>query len=234
MQSLNTQFWWISHTWDHPNLDCYSTSKSGACVAATLAQSLSELNQDIAVAPSLGITLDQIGMVTPFNSGLDNKNFLTAAAQVGIKYIVYPQLPSTPNTPIVNALVPSILEITRLNYDLFYDCSSPLSGVYGSWPDEYNANYGPSGTTPLYSENQTYSQILDTVSQYFLQTNLFTYAPYMLEFHIANTVTYDGVHSLFTDLLEKTIAKYENLFTLPVVSLNIENAGGLLAERRRL
>src|SRR5215469_6205440 len=91
---LNSKFWWVSHTWDHPNLDCYTTDSHGNCVPATLAQSLSELNQNIAVAPKLGIALDRLGMVTPYNSGLSNLNFLQAAAQVGIQYIVYPQFPA--------------------------------------------------------------------------------------------------------------------------------------------
>jgi hypothetical protein len=40
-----------------------------------LAQSLSGLNRNTAAAPILGITLDPLGMVTPFNSGLSNPNF---------------------------------------------------------------------------------------------------------------------------------------------------------------
>ena len=231
IKSLNSQFWWLSHTWDHPNLDCYTETQSGTCVPATLAQSLSELNQDIAVAPTLGVTLDRTSMVTPFNSGLSNLSFLQAAAQVGIQYIVYPEYPASPNTGIVNALVPSILEITRMNNNLFYDASSPLSSVYGSWLDEYNAQYGPNGATPTYSQNQTYSQILDNESQGFLQTNMLTYAPYLLAFHIANTTAYDGTHSLFTDLMDATITKYENLFTLPVLSLDMEDIGALLTAR---
>jgi hypothetical protein len=65
MKSLNGQFWWLSHTWDHPDLDCYSQSNNGTCIGATSAQSLSELNQNISVAPSLGITLDRTSLVTP-------------------------------------------------------------------------------------------------------------------------------------------------------------------------
>jgi hypothetical protein len=230
MKSLNSQFWWMSHTWDHPNLDCYTTSKSGACVPATSAQSLSELNQNISVVPTLGVTFDETSMVTPYNSGLTNTNFLQAAAQVGIKYIVDPMLPASPNTGIVSA-VPSILLVTRLNSDLYYDVSSPLSGVNGSWPDEYNAQYGPGGTNPTYSQNQTYSQILDNLSQELLQINVFTYSPYVIESHIANVSTYDGTRSVFTDLMDAIIKKYENLFTLPVLSLNLEDIGALLQAR---
>ena len=231
IKSLNSQFWWLSHTWDHADLDCYSQTKSGACVPATLAQSLAELNQDIAIAPTLGITLDHTSMVTPYNSGLSNPSFMQAAAQVGIHYIVDPEYPASPNTGIVSALVPSILLITRMNNDAFYDVSSPLTGVDGSWPDEYNAQYGPNGATPTYSKNQTYSQIVGNLSQQFLQTNMITYSPYLLAFHIANTATYDGSHSLFSDVMDATIGKYKNLFTLPVLSLDLEDIGSLLTSR---
>ncbi len=200
---------------------------------ATLAQSLSELNQNIAVAPKIGIPLDQNGMVTPFNSGLSNSQFLQAAAEVGALTIVFPALPNTPNTPIVNTLNSSIVEITRLNNDCFDDASSPSTGVYGSLADEYNATYGPDGASPVYSQNQAYSQILNTVSGTFLTTNILSYAPYPLEFHIANTATYDGTNSIFSDLMNETIAKYESLFTLPVLSVNIENIGALLTARAK-
>jgi hypothetical protein len=220
IKSLNSHFWWLSHTWDHANLN-----------STTLAQSLSELNQNINVAPTLGITLDRLGMVTPYNSGLSNRNFLQAAVQVGLKYIVYPQFPASPNTGIVNTLNPSILEITRMNNNLFDDASSPSTGVYGSWPDEYNDNYGPNGSTPMYSQNQSYSQILDNESQSFLQTYMLAYAPYPLAFHIANLTAYDGTHSLFTDLMDTTTKKYKRLFTLPVLSLDIEDIGALLTNR---
>ena len=230
MKSLNSQFWWLSHTWDHPNLDCYSTSKSGACVAANSSQSLSELNQNISTVPSLGVTFDETSMVTPFNSGLTNTAFLQAAAQVGIKYIVDPALPATPNTGIASA-VPSILFVTRLNSDLYYDVSSPLSGANGSWPDEYNAQYGPDGTNPAYSQNQTYSQILDNLSTELLQINVYSYSPYVIESHIANVATYDGTHSVFTDLMDAMVTKYEKVFNLPVLSLNLENIGALMQAR---
>jgi hypothetical protein len=233
IKSLNSQFWWVSHTWDHADLDCYSTTSKGTCVPATLAQSLSELNQNIAVAPTIGIPLDQNGIVTPFTSGLSNSQFLQAAAQVGVRNIVFPALPNSPNTPIVNTLNSSIVEITRLNNDCFDDASSPFTGVDGSWPDEYNATYGPNGATPFYSQNQTYSQILNTLSDEFLKTNILSYAPYPIEFHIANTATYDGTNSIFSDLMNESIAKYERLFTLPVLSLNIENIGALLTARAK-
>jgi hypothetical protein len=230
MKSVNSQFWWLSHTWDHTNLDCFTVNSRGNCVPATLAQSLSELNQNINVAPKLGITLDTQALVTPFNSGLQNANFMQAATQVGIKYIVLPQYPASPNTGIVSTYQPSILILPRFNNNLFDDVSSPYTNVYGSWPDEYNAKYGPNGDH-TYAQNQTYSQILDHESQNFLQNYMLTYAPYLLAFHIANIATYDGTHSIYSDLVDATVAKYKKLFKIPVVTLNSEAIGELLKNR---
>lgn len=230
LKSNSSNFWWLSHSWDHPNLDCYSVNSNGSCVAATLAQSQAELNQNIAVAPSLGITLDQVGMVTPCDSGQDDLSFLQAAGQVGLKYMAFPEYPPSPNTGMINSLYPSIMQIPRIYTNMYWDVDSPDSGVYGSWPDEYNAEYGPDGTTPTYSENQTYSQIIQNESQSVLQTNLLTYAPYLLGFHMDNANQYSGTNSVFTDLMSATISKYESLFTLPVVTLNMEQVGSLLSE----
>jgi hypothetical protein len=227
---LSSNFGWMSHTWSHPNLDCYTTVR-GVCQPANLSQSLSELSQNIAIAKTLGFTIDSTGLVTPYNGGLTNLNFLQAAAQVGIRYIITTDNPPSPMTGNVSPLLSSILFVTRRDPNLFYDVSSPLTGVYGSWPDEYNALFGPGGSKPTYSTKQTYSQILDNESDSVLRNNILSYEPYPLAFHVSNTSTYDGTHSLYTDLLDATIAKYSSLCTLPVVTLDMKDIGMLLANR---
>ena len=101
ISSLGSNFTWLSHSWDHPNLDCYRATSNGTCVPATLSQSLSELNENISVAPSLGITLDRTSMITPFGSGLTNPDFMAAAAQVGIRYIMSGAPPGDPRVGVV-------------------------------------------------------------------------------------------------------------------------------------
>ena len=221
---------WVSHTWSHGNLDCYTVT-NGVCAPATVTQSLAELDQNIALAATLGITIDSTGLVTPFNSGLSNQNFLQAAAQRGITSIVYPGDAASPNTGIVNPLAPSILEMPRPYTNLYDDVSSPLTGAYGSWPDEYNSQFGPKGANPAFSQNQTYSQILGNESENVLLTNVLTYAPYPIGFHICDMSTYDGTNSLYTDLLGTMIAKYSQMFTLPVVTLDMRDIEPLLVNR---
>jgi hypothetical protein len=229
--ALNSQFTWVTHTWDHPNLDCFTTDSNGNCVPASLAQSQSELSQNIALAPTIGMTLDGTDMVTPFNGGLTNSNFLQAAAGAGIQNIVMVDDPPGPQLGLVSPLNSSIFLITRREPDMYVDVSSPLTGVYGSWPDEYNAAFGPSGTTPIYNQDQTYAQIIDIESGKILNNNMLTYEPYPLAFHIGNSSLYDGTHSIYTDLLDAAIAKYTNLFSLPVLTLDLKDIAPILKMR---
>ncbi len=231
IKSLNSNFTWLSHTWDHANLDCYSTDSNGNCVPATLAQSQAELNQNIAVAASLGITLDSVEMVTPFNGGLSNPNFLQAAQQVGIQYIVYNGAPPSTQTGYVDPFNSTIFEIPRRVPNLFDDVSTPLTAVAGSWPDEYNALFGPLGTTPTYSQNQTYSQIIAIEGDKIFRNNMLTYEPYPLAFHIDNMALYDGTHSMMSDLLDEAIAQYTSLFSLPVMTIDMQSTAALLQTR---
>lgn len=229
--SLGSNFTWVSHTWDHPNLDCYTVNSNGACVPATVAQSLSELNQNISVAPSLGITLDRTGMITPFGSGLTNANFMAAAAQVGIQYIMSSAPPADPQTGVVSPVNSAIYQIPRVAPNLFDDVSVPQTGVYGSWPDEYNATFGPNGKQPIYSQDQTYAQILDHESDAILLNEMLTYDPCLLAFHIDNSSAYDGMHSMYSDLLDATIAKYKNVFALPVLTLDMKELASMFINR---
>jgi hypothetical protein len=228
--ALGSEFGWVSHTYSHSNLDCYTTT-NGNCNPATLAQSLSELQQNIAVAGTLEITIDRTGIVTPYNSGLSNANFLTAALEEGIQSVIYPGASPTPNTGIVDSTNPAILEVPRLYTNLFDDVDSPQPGAYGSWPDEYNAEYGPNGTNPTFTTNQSYSQILDNESDNVLLLNMLTDQLTPLGFHICDIYAYDGVHSLYTDLMNATIAKYDALFNLPVITLTMAEMNPLLQAR---
>jgi len=229
--SSGSRFTWVSHTWDHANLDCYTRDSNGNCLPATLAQSQAELKQNIAAAGALGITLDGTDMVTPFNGGLINPNFLEAAAEAGIQNIVCSGDPPSTQTGLANPLMPSVFEITRRTPDLYDDVSSPFSGVAGSWPDEFNAEYGPAGANPTYGQDQTYSQIIDIESDLILRNNMLSYEPFPLAFHMDNMALYDGAHSPLSDLLDASIAKYESIFALPVLALDLNAIAPLLQNR---
>ena len=198
-QANQASFKWISHTFDHTNLD-----------SINYANATNEITQNNATASALGLSsFDVRNMVTPDISGLTNPNFLQAAFDNGIKYLVTdtsrPGYDNpTPNTGIPNPIQPSILMIPRHPSNLFFNVSTP-----SEWAAEYACIY------PQLA--YTYPQILDNISDTFLVNMLKgDIDPEM--FHQPNLRAYDGTHSIFGDLMDATFNKYGNLVTFPVLS----------------
>lgn len=224
---------WVSHGYVHGDPDCFTTSPGGACIPANLQQSLAELQKNNAFATNLGLTpADYTGFVTPFNNGLGNQAYLQAAAWLGITSTISPNNPPSPNTGSYSTVAPSVYLIPRRVTNLLWNVSSPLTGVFGSLPDEYNSLYGPNGSTPFFTVDQTYSQIINNESNDLLLMRMLAYEPFPLGFHTSNSVTYDGVHSLMTDLLDATAQKYKKLYNLPVITLQaMRDIAPVLKER---
>ncbi len=243
-QSLANQFFWVSHTYDHEELDCYQpVPNSGVCTPATYAQSLAEISQNVQVAQSLGLPNDPVSMVTPSISGLTNPNFLSAAASQGIQYLVSdlsrPEgSPASPNTGIWNQYQPSIFEIPRRPTNIFYNTATTVAQGVGSEPEEYNYFYGPNGISriggpggpPFFTTNQTWDQIRDRESDAML-LYLLRGEQYPLMFHQTNLFAYDGVNSLLSDVVGSTLSKFAALSQLPVISKKESDLGVLLQNR---
>lgn len=237
-------FYWLNHTYHHKNLDCYSQDAAGKCRAATFEESTFEIAENQKVADQFGIPSDKLSLVTPGVSGLLDQDFLNAAAEQGIRYLVsdtsHPEwIPAMPNTGMRSALRPEMLIVPRRSTGIFFNAASGLEGVEGSEPDEYNAFYGPDGLfrvggtaggPPFFSARQSYDEILDRESN-----NLLTYMLrgeiYPAMFHQSNLWRYDGTHSLFTDLADRTLAKFTSISNLPVVSLPQSAIGRRMEER---
>ncbi|MEO7020042.1 MAG: hypothetical protein ABI234_07835, partial [Ktedonobacteraceae bacterium] len=201
LSSNQAQFNWVSHTYDHTNLDNvdYPTATS-------------EITLNNQVATSMNFThFSSSAMVTPDISGLHNPNFLQAAVDNGIRYLVTDtSLPGynnpTPNTGIYNPLQPQILMIPRHPNNLFFNVSTP-----SGWVAEYNCIYHN-----FWGRDLSYNEILNIESQtllgYMLKGEL---DPWM--FHQPNMRAYDGVHTLLSDLLGLTLQKYQQYYNLPIV-----------------
>ena len=229
--ALGSQFGWVSHTWSHSSLDCY-TESGGTCIPANSTQSLDEIDRNLATASTIGITPDAGSLVTPFNGGLANSAFLQAAAQRGIGYLITPYDPPGSNIGHINPYVPSILEVPRRWTNIFDNVDSPYAGVVGSLPDVYNHYYGPNGLYPMFDHDQSYSEIIDSESNTLL-AHLLVGEAFPFGLHISNVATYDGTHSLGTDLMDAAIAKYKAMATLPVKTMSLSDIGRLLAGRAR-
>jgi hypothetical protein len=221
-------FKWISHTYDHEVLD-----------AATYQMAWDELMRNHQVARDLRLTDKQLGiytiqsLVTPEISGLSNPDFLRAAWDFGVRYVVSdtsrPGMGNpSPNAGIYNAYQPGILEIPRYPNSLFYNVSTPAQ-----WVAEYNFFYGAAGLFPPpagWGRDLTLAEILDFESDVLLRDMLRGDAnPWM--FHQANLRAYDGTRTLLGDLLGMVLDKYSRLFTVPITSPAMDVLGQKYAAR---
>ena len=214
-KTLAANFHWVSHTYDHPVLD-------GLGYAAVMA----ELTMNNAVAAGLGLAnYSTTSLVTPNVSGLNDAQAMQAIADAGVKYIVTDtsqpgQDNPYPNVGMYNLLQPKVFMIPRRPVNLFYNVATPAD-----WVAEYNCLY-----RSFFGRDLTYQQILDFVSSQLL--------PYLLRgeadpwmFHQPNLVAYDGRHTLLTDLLDLTLAKYNGYFALPILSPTMDALGAIVEKK---
>ena len=226
--SGKSMFKWISHTYTHPYLD-----------DLTYAESLTEITQNNKVASGLGLpNFSKANMVTPNISGLNNPQFIKAAYDAGIRYLVTDtSIPShrapSPNTGIPNWVDPRILMIPRHANNLFYNVSTPAE-----WVSEYNSIYHG-----YWGRDLGYAEILDNQADLLLGFLLKgDVSPLM--FHQPNLRDYNGAgNTLLGDLLGKVADKYEALYNFPALSPTMNalaktvqqrmayNASGVVATR---
>lgn len=209
--ATQSRFNWVSHTYDHTNLDNVDYATANSELA---------LNNQEAQALKLGkANFTTQAMVTPDVSGLTNPNFLKAAYDNGLRYLVTDtSIPAynnpAPNVGIYNTYQPQILMIPRHPNNLFYNVSTP-----DEWVAEYNCFYAN-----FWGHNLSYQEILDKESQmllvYLLKGDL---DPWM--FHQPNLRAYDGTHSLLGDLIDMTLQKYSQYYNLPIQNLRMNDLG---------
>jgi hypothetical protein len=214
--ALGPTFSWINHSWDHPVLDGLS-----------YAQVVTEFTENDQYLRGLGLMpYATVNAVTPNVSGLGSADAMRAIHDVGIQQIVSDTSVTgennpSPNVGIWNALVPAVLEVPRKATDLYFNVSQP-----SEWIPEYEV-----------------LRMLATLDYPTLETILSnTLSGYMLNgsndpwmFHQANTRDYDGAgHSLLSDLLDATFAKYTAVMTFPVVSPTMDDLAGRIRDRMAL
>lgn len=214
-KQLQGEFWWASHTFDHENLD-----------ALSYADSVNEIVQNNAVAAQLGLTTYTTKfLVQPDISGLGNPAFLQAAYDNGLRYLLsdtsHPEWDNpSPNVGFVSTIQPGIFIIPRRANNLFFNVTTPAD-----WVAEYNCLY-----ESYWGRAFTYDDVLDNISdgqlQYLLKGEM---DPWM--FHQPNLAAYDGTHTLISDLLDRTIAKYAGYMSLPILTPNIEEIGTKMQNR---
>ena len=215
------KFNWISHTFDHALLTTIS-----------YAAALAELADNEALTPQLRIkNFFHDSMIQPEISGLQNPEFLRAAKDFGIRYILSDTSQPSWNNPRPNAgfysyFEPSILIIPRHPTNLYYNVSTPEE-----WVSEYNHFYAPDGLFPAWDHPLTYAEILEKESAIWLRYLLkFDADPIMA--HQTNMRAYDNAgHSTLGDLIAITVNKYNQLYSLPLQSPPQHVVGTIMASR---
>ncbi|NDJ15437.1 MAG: hypothetical protein EBY17_30370, partial [Acidobacteriia bacterium] len=216
VRTNKAMFKWISHTYTHPYLD-----------DLTYAESLTEVTKNNQAATGLGLpNFSKANMVTPNISGLNNPQFIQAAYDAGIRYLVTDtsipsHRPTSPNTGIPNWVDPRILMIPRHANNLFYNVSTPAE-----WVSEYNSIYNA-----YWGRDLNYAEILDNQAELLLGFLLKgDVSPLM--FHQPNLRDYNGAgNTLLGDLLNKVADKYEKLYNFPALSPTMNALGTTLTQR---
>ncbi len=231
VQANKASFGFINHTFDHYNLDCGDCANPTGTITTTAAKIQSEITSNIAEAAILGLPIVSSQMVQPDISGINtppNPMAQQAAANVGIRLWISDTSQVGQNNPSFNTgfYAPGdsrLFILPRRPSNLFFSVTTPAQ-----WVSVYNYFYAPGGAlcaiTTCFTAPQTYAQILDHESNYFLQLLLQgDDDPWM--FHTPNIALYDGVHSVFTDVMNATFAKYDALVQNPIRSLSYGQAG---------
>ena len=217
VRTNKAMFKWISHTYSHLNLD-----------AVDYATALSELTKNNQAASGLGLPgYNKANLVTGQISGLQNPQFIKAAYDAGIRYLVSDtsipsHRPASPNVGVPNWIDARILMIPRHANNLFYNVSTPAE-----WASEYNSIYHA-----YWGRDLTYAEILDNQAELLLGFLLKgDVSPLM--FHQPNLRDYNGQgNTLLGDLLNKVADKYEALYNFPALSPTMNALATTLTQRQ--
>lgn len=205
---------WVSHTWDHENMD-----------AMSFAAAREEVTRNCRVGRRLRLpALDCTELVTPDMSGLTNAAAIAGMLAAGVTNVVSDTshtAASFPNSPgdnpsfnvgRPNLIDPRLYQVPRHPTSIFYNAIDPATQT-----DEYNVLY-----RSYYGRDLTYRDMLDKDSAlgllYLLQGDI---DPLM--FHQPNLVRFTNdrgeTRSLYADWIDTVLDKFLALSDVPVLTL---------------
>jgi hypothetical protein len=227
------KFKWINHTYDHTNLDSVTYAQASSLITrnnrvANQVMNFGTYNRRNLIQPDISGIGNYVPGTTPT---VRNEEFLRAAYATGVRNLIT----DTSRAPWFNPGANGPNEGTRLTgtgYDLFGVARYPVSLYFNvSTPDQWLAEDNclyPAGAP--FGHVDTYAQLLDRESnnllRYLLQGDN---RPLM--FHQPNLRAYDGTHSLLGDLIDATLAKYNDLVTVPILSPTMDQEATMQADR---
>jgi hypothetical protein len=235
------KFGFISHTFDHMNLDIEvppdSWDEDLKDKYNTYAGFMEQLVLNDQFARNVLLVNEADGnysketLVQPDISGLENPLFHEVANDFGLRYLISDTSRPGGNNPSPNAGFyldgyPSILVVPRRPSNLFYYPTTPEE-----WVSQFNYFYGDDGVWPSpWNRDLTYAEILDVESSTWL-TYLLKWDLDPLMFHQGNLRDYGSGRSLLGDLLDATLEKYEDVYTLPIRTNSFQETGELMEDR---
>jgi hypothetical protein len=224
---LRANFRWLNHTYTHPELNFtdYATSKAEMANNFTVGSQLGLSTPANVVKTGeysgLGVYNDDPNddVSPPTDHGLlgSNQNLLNAAKDLGVQYLhgnmSFPShVPSCFDCGIAHPMQPSVMVVPDWPTNISYRGTAPAEEVY-----EYNHLYGPNGRFPYWSEDLTYTEIVDAETDVAL-SHVASGSVYTHTFHIANLRDYGSGHTLLFDWLDQLLAKYSAVYAVPVLN----------------
>jgi hypothetical protein len=224
---LKSNFRWLNHTLNHPELN--NTS---------YATSYQEINANRVAGSSIGLSTPDSVLKTPEYSGLgvynpnpnddtsppvdhglegSNPELLRAAKDLGVQYLhgnmsFASHVPAHLNAAKVHPMESSISVVPDWPTNIAYFCTTQQEETAF-----YNSFYGPNGRFPYWPQDLTYAQIIDYEAGVALG-HVSSGAIYTHTFHIANTRDYGAGKTLLTDWIDAVMTKYEGFYSVPLLN----------------
>jgi hypothetical protein len=223
---LARNFRWINHTVSHPEMNL-----------TTYAENRAEISNNLTIGRQAGLPVPTEVLKTPAYSGLgvynpdpnapdtdpptdfglaaSNAQLLTAAADLGVKYLhgnmsFTSHRPSCFNCGISHPLRPSLMVVPDWPTNIGYQTTAPAEQTLF-----YNRLYGPQGRWPFHDHDLTYQELIDFESDVALQ-HVMTGSAYAHTLHQGNVHQYAPGRSLTFDWLQATVAKYSAKYRVPL------------------
>ncbi|PWK87985.1 hypothetical protein C8D88_103181 [Lentzea atacamensis] len=223
---LKGNFRWVNHTVSHPEMNFldYSTSRR-------------EIADNLTIGRQAGLTVPTDVLKTPAYSGLgvyhpdpnapdteppvdfglraSNQAMLTAAADVGVRYLhgnmsFQSHRPSCFNCGIRHPLRPELLVVPDWPTNIGYQVTTPAEETL-----LYNSLYGPNGRFPYYDHDLSYPELLNYESEVALQ-HVMSGSAYAHTLHQGNLRQFAPGRSLTFDWLRTVVDRYSTRFSVPL------------------
>jgi hypothetical protein len=216
-----SNFWWINHTYDHPNLD-----------AVSLAELENEISQNQRWGLNHALPMDPSELVTGEHSGLHNPSMPAALAATGIRWTAA----DNSREPDPYQIGPATT-VPRYPSNVYYNVATRAEEL-----DEYNYIYLPpslggkcvaSSTNTCRTAPATYAEYVASETDIMFRHLMANDArPHFA--HQSNLVSeVAGEPGTLYDVVDPVIARYKQYFNVPLLQLTESKIGAQLQRQSK-